>query len=241
MAIKNTKLGGTDWAIGDNIKAADMNDTVNALVDKVQSLSNFWLNSFLSDTYDDFSSYSVGTFTTNSKWNITLGKSIPETNPRAEIVSATTAGGTGKELQLIANTTGYGSSVKTSSATATTLSLVANRHTYCKLALDLNKNSSAYYARQTVQFGNATDGWSTVFTRNGATNTSNIGQILTSVLVVARGGNLYDVYYAGKLMLSSVSKPNGAQLSFTAADEGDRDEDFGLYLGQVFQSKTSVT
>ena len=60
MAIKNTNLGGTDWAFEESpVAAADLNDTFDAAVVALRTNPAFWLNSDTYDVYDDFNSYSI--------------------------------------------------------------------------------------------------------------------------------------------------------------------------------------
>lgn len=59
MAVKNTNLGGTDWAFKDNLESQDLNDTFNALTEKIQTLSAFWLNPDLSQPYLDLSTQTL--------------------------------------------------------------------------------------------------------------------------------------------------------------------------------------
>ena len=76
MAIKNTNLGGTDWVTDETLYSADLNDTFDAAFEKIQTISNFWLNSDLYSVYDDMESYSIGAFTTNAKWSVSGGGSV---------------------------------------------------------------------------------------------------------------------------------------------------------------------
>jgi len=243
MAIRNIALGGaSDFAYQEKpISSTDMNDTFDAAMTKIQSLSAFWLNSELYDVYDDFEGYSVGAFTDNSKWDITLTSGV-NASGSASIASSTNAGGSGKELVLTGQS---GSDSNTGAASAKTLTLTSNKHTFAKFKLTWSStrysNSCSWY----IYFGNATDGWSTVYSAGASGGDVTDRAALqddpaNTVLVVAKGSNVYDVYYGGKKILSSVTKTNGAQLEFGVSRAG-----YGvsgtmyMYIDDVRQSKTT--
>jgi len=56
MAIKNTNLGGTDWATNDYLLSTDLNDTFDAAYDKLKEKTTFWRLSEWYTVYDSFAS-----------------------------------------------------------------------------------------------------------------------------------------------------------------------------------------
>ena len=118
MAIRNASLGGSDWG-NEELTSTDLNDTFDAVVNKVQTLSAFWLNSDLYDVYDDFDSYSTGAFTTNTNWTVSLSQTGYEI-AYANISNTQNAGGSTNELHLYTGRTFSNSGSSTSNSTAYT-------------------------------------------------------------------------------------------------------------------------
>lgn len=244
MAIKNTLLGGTDLG-NEELTSTDFNDTFNAAVSKIQSLSAFWLNTDLYDVYDDFESYSVGNFTDNTKWEVTLTTEAPGGEGTATIAASTNAGGTGQELVLTATTSG---NEDLGSAEVYTKSLGANKHTYAKFKNTWGTTRYSTSQSMVISFGNATDGWTTVTSTTPGTggavtdrvNTLNVPANI--VLVIAKGSNVYDVYIGGKKLIADSTKANGAQLKFFVSYEKySQDASSYLYIDDVRQSKSTIT
>lgn len=245
MAIRNILLGGaSNFALNEKpISSVDMNDTFNAAVTKIQSLSAFWLNSDLYDVYDDFNAETTGAFVSNTNWDISVTtKDATHGQGYADIVESTNAGGDIKELRLGAksNESGYG--YDAGNAIATTKLLISNKHTFVRLnwtAAGGSTNdpiSSSYI----VEFGNTTDGWTTIFTQTVTVGSSGAPTLIpNSVFVAAKGSNIYNVYTGGKSS-GDLTKANGAQLKFTISVGGNESISY-MYIDDIRQSKSTIT
>lgn len=191
MAIKNTLLGGTDWTTSSQLNAADLNDTMDAAANYIKTLSTFYLNSFLYSVYDDFESYSVGAFTTNSLWDVSSSGSGTFTT---EIVSGTSAGGSGKELQSTSASTSGGQSGYT---LVKAIALSANKHTFIRLYCSLSSSGAANAHTSSVQI--SFDRGSTYHdAANSSTPDDYSFFALSQIMTVATGSNNYDCYIGGK-------------------------------------------
>ena len=201
MAIKVVDLGGTEgWTEKEVVKAIDLNDTFNAMVDKLQTLTAFWLNDFLYDVYEDFDSYSVGDFTSNTKWDVSGTGSC-------SIENSQVAGGTTNELYI---------DTYQNNMTVTSLLIPSNRHIFARLNWSYFIGATNGSITQTFSIGNDTDGFSDVrhyyisSYRKEANSEAN-------VLIIAKGDNKYDAYWGGKKVLSDLELLNGCQLKFYVA------------------------
>jgi hypothetical protein len=199
MAIKNTALGGTNWA-GEELKAVDLNDTFNAAVSKIQSLSAFWLNTDLYDVFDDFESYSVGNFATGVKWTLTTSGS----GSNATIVSSTNSGGSGKELKLLGDL----SNANDQTVTVYSNTLSNNKHTFVRCYSNLFTTRAA-----TTSFTVSIDGtnYFTVASCSAVDIASAIVENANStslIFVVAKGSDVYDLYIGGKNVQADVNVAN---------------------------------
>jgi len=102
MAIRNIELGGaSDWSDGQVLDDDDLNDTFDAVSDRSQSLSAFWLNTDLYAVWDDFEDETLGTYTTDTEWTITITTAGATATGTADIIVGTINAG-GKELRLSA-------------------------------------------------------------------------------------------------------------------------------------------
>ena len=62
-----------------------------------------------------------------------------------------------------------------------------------------------------ISFGNATDGWTSIVTQSLSGTSSTLGNgivdlLKNTILIVAKGSNVYDTYYNGQLATSSKQK-----------------------------------
>lgn len=215
MAIKNTLLGGTDWVDNEAPSAEDLNDTIDAAVTKIQTLSAFWLNSDLYDVYDDFESYGTGAFSSNSEWTVS----------NCEIAASTNAGGSGQELVV--------SAAASDTATAEAINLVADSHTFMRVYSSIG---SGAFGDTDVSF----DGGSTYNTLLRADNddAQNVGQALTTIYTVAKGSDEYDCYIGGKMV------DNVTDATFTILIRSTNDDPASgtsnVYVDDVRQSKSTI-
>ncbi|MFW5889461.1 MAG: hypothetical protein ACOC3Z_00615 [Nanoarchaeota archaeon] len=234
MAIKNTNLGGTDWTNEEQLKSLDLNDTFDAAFNKIQTLSTFWLNDELYEVYDDFDSYSTGTFATEdtTKWTITT-----TTNATATISNTQNAGGTTNELKISVTSPDTSSPDGYYGTTAVTTNLVANRHTYARLYwTGKNAGSLSDFATIWVGFNNSFS----VLYNFPDDMAQNVGNYI-DVIIINTGDGDYDLYLSGKKIASysGVSAIN-AQLSFRVRAFGEENQNAELYIDDVRQSGFDV-
>ena len=190
MAIKNDLLGGTDWIDTEVGEAVDLNDTFDAAVAKIQTLTVFWLNSFLYTVYDDFGSGPLDT----DKWTVNAG-TVAWSNTN-------NAGNTTGEMKI----TGTGTNGIVESDAIPT-----NRHIHFNWAADHESTSQTCY----VDLGNATDGW----TRYTVMAGTDIGPVqLGHFLIIAKGSNQYDIYNGGKRLATDLTKANGMQIKLESTN-----------------------
>lgn len=234
MAIKNDLLGGTDW-VDEGLVYTDLNDTFDAVVEKIQSLSAFWLNSDLYDEYENFNSYSTGAFTTNTDWDVTL----TGTYAYSDIVASSNAGGTTNELRVGVQTRkGTGNK----SAVVKSKTIDSNKHTFCRLygSMAAYKDDTTTYS---ISFDNGTT-WYTVgsITAPNITNASATGTFTSDMLVIAKGSDSYDIYIGGKKVGSNVSIA-APQIGFKV-DCGYTDTSDGtstyMYVDDIRQAKSEI-
>ena len=212
MAIKNTELGGTDWAPGEFLNSTDLNDTFDAAYAYLQKLSNFWLNSDLYDAYDDFESYSLGAFTTNSKW--TVG-SVTGDGTVTIVSDDTPTGSTSKVLQL---DIGDGDT-SASNVTVNTILLADNKHKHIKCALKSSQNSSSgsEWGNIAVKLGSSGTEYN-LLEESPEGNNSILSELYFDVSVVAKGSGDYDLYFGGRLMEAGISEAD-PQLYFIVSTQ----------------------
>lgn len=230
MAIRNTAMGGTDWTAGElGLNSADLNDTFDAAFSKIQTLTMFWMNSDLSTVYDDFDSYSVGAFTTNSLWTVST---VAYTNGIAtsSIASSTTAGGSSKELVLVAKGED-GGLARNSTVTVNTIGLSDDTHKYIRFAWTISGANNG--SSLEVNFG--TQSYTAVISSNGGMT------IYNDIKVIALGSNNYDVYVGGKKIYSNVNEAD-PQIYFrvTGGGAGSSVSTITVYIDDVIESSGSV-
>jgi hypothetical protein len=200
MAIRNDLLGGSDWEEKNLLTSQDLNDTFNAAVNKVQTLTAFWLNPELYDVYDDFESYSVGAFTTNAKWTV---------SGTASIASEDFGEGTTKVCRLNPSITTSGPT--TTNISITSLGLLDNRHTFAKIKIFSFRNGTNNSQHQTIlkfKLGEQTTKTIFIASAGGVLNSdsTSIVEVYFNILVLAKGSNKYDVYANSKLIYSGVTE-----------------------------------
>jgi mRNA-degrading endonuclease toxin of MazEF toxin-antitoxin module len=175
-----------------------LNDTFDAAVNKIKSLSVFWLNSFLYTTYDDFSGYANGSFTTNTNWDITLTTNA-QTNVTCAVATSTSAGGSNKELVTTVTKTNTGTS---GDALVKAINLTANRHKFARIYVSGTTGGASsannHIIATEISFNKGSNYDSLVSVT--ATDDVTTCNVFTHVLVIAKGGNEYDCYVGGKLI-----------------------------------------
>ena len=239
MAIRGSALGGTDWG-NEGLTYTDLNDTFNALTNKVQTLTTFWLNSDLYEVYDDFESYSTGNFETNAKWDITITLTSGGTGNygTSTIESSTAAGGTGKELKLFAYGNYQYSGYRNATVTAVSNDLPSNKHVFTRLYY--GNNNARWASNSVIQVG--LNSYQTIYQIPSNVDSQVSYPFVNSLLlVIAKGGNYYDVYVGGKLIQSNVYTTS-PQLQFRVFSQsgnstGSRSQ---LHIDDVRISKGSV-
>ena len=164
------------------IKKKDNSGNVSAVGGAV-----WYIDSNSYDVYDDFESYSTGAFVTNTDWTVVTN------GPTAEVVSSTVTGGTGNCLKVICNT-----ALVSKSITITSLTLPAQKSCYAKLAIGYGATGgSGGSTSASISIGLV--GATGVI--SNATANSNPGSYYstsTSLLVIYKGDDKYDVYIGGK-------------------------------------------
>lgn len=231
MAIRNTAMGGTDWTAGElGLNSADLNDTFDAAFSKIQTLTMFWMNSDLSTVYDDFDSYPVGAFTTNSLWTVST---VAYTNGIAtsSIASSTTAGGSSKELVLVAKGED-GGLARNSTVTVNTIGLSDDTHKYVRVAWSITAANNGCSLE--INFGSQT--YTVIITGKDIDETQYF-----DIKVIALGSNNYDVYVGGKKIYSNVNEAD-PQIYFrvTGGGAGSSVSTITVYIDDVIESSGSV-
>lgn len=194
----------------EKLTAADLNDTFDAAVTKIQSLSAFWLNSDLYDVYDDFDSYSTGTLTTNTNWTVFDNSTGSDWGSNVEISATTYAGGTSKEL-LIEGTNDNNATGDNLDVGVTSRALENNKHVFAGYYIsDLWRTLSDTDDRPMYQV--SIDGGSNYYNVCEKGYTYNGDILYGSILVVALGSDNYDLYIGRKKVQSNV---NVADLEIT--------------------------
>lgn len=237
MAIKNTALGGTDWANDEEVDATDLNDTFDAALSKIQTLSAFWLNSDLYDVYDDFDSYSTGTFSTNSKWDIsnsTTGTATATTT----IEASTFAGGSNQEMKMFSSSNNAFSSG--GSNLAKSIDLTADTHKFFRVFCSYSGSGSDQPGTAYLRI--SFDGGSTyhnIFTYN-LNDDSGLG-VTSSVLVVAKGSDEYDCYIGGKMVQNLTDASFEIWINSSCGTSGIQTRSLSTYIDDVRESKGIIS
>jgi len=172
-------------------------------VAKIGDVAAFWLDSDRYDVYDDFESYSVGAFTSNTKWTASsTGSTISEVSGD-------------KQINLQASYSG--TSAGNTSETLFSETLSQNKHAFFDIFANLvfanNGGNNVVYTQ--VDIGDGTP--ITIFSNTiggDFTNNSITFYTYSSLFIVSLGSNNYDVYLGGKKVKSNVNISN-VQLDFT--------------------------
>lgn len=186
-------IGGKEFAAMSSTDAANNSIFLDSADNKLKKKDNsgnvatlgggvFWINSDLHTVYDDFDSYTVGAFSSNSKWTVVAGT--------VEISNTQNAGGDTNELKL-------------TNATVEAIDLTPNVDKHFKLF----SNESAFvedghYSQVLVSFdGGSTETVIASVTKGVAGNSSTVAHsITTDLTIVAKGSDEYDAYIGGKLI-----------------------------------------
>ena len=224
----------------------DMNDTIDALSNKVNTLTAFWLNDELYDVYDDFDTYGTGESPSSSLWGTAISDTGDATaNVKTILTEASTqTGNDTNELNMKITPDNFDGGSNTT-MTLTTTSFDTNKHAFGTFAFGGGQGIRAVAITMTVGAGNGTDGWSDTTLPNIIVSNDDIidhNSLSNSILVIAKGSNTYDIYINSKKVFSDVSKPNGLQLKFYHKNQSDAGSGIGTYLkvGKLLQSKGSV-
>lgn len=234
MAIKNTALGGTDWTNEEAPSATDLNDTIDAAVNKIQTLSAFWLNSDLYDVYDDFDSETTGALSTNSRWEIASGG--------VSVVESTNAGGSNKEVYINASRTS--GSPGTTERTFNSLDLDANKHTFFRIYHSVYRQSDGSYSDTDVRIS-----------IDGGSNYDQIAEyqggisgvtfnFRSNVLIVANGSDQHSLYINGKFIRQVTNATFQIMLSCRVVQTTGGSTQTGharAYIDDVRQSKSTIS
>jgi hypothetical protein len=240
MAIKNTLMGGTDWTTSDIITHTDLNDTFDKLYELGVSNPCFWLNSETYDVYDDFDSHSTGAFSSTADWTVSTTTADGSSASHAIVVSNNANGGsTGKELALSA--TGSSSLVASATATLVAEQAVNNRHCHLRIAGVLNYRHTANNTLAVTIDGGST--WYNYYSQSGGIDAATTTTTYTDFLVIALGGDEYDVYVGGRKLASAASvatlKP-GVRI-VRSSNGGSSPGTSYLYVDDAVQSKVSTS
>lgn len=235
-------MGGTDWLSTDSALYNDLNDTFDAVYKATTTLTAFWLNDFLYDVYDDFDSYSTGSFTTNTKWNIATSSEAPDANGFADIQTST-INTSGKELKLTSRGEASGGPYE-GKVILTSLLLGANKHTFLKIKNTIGQTTESTDAISTIiEVGNTTDGWTIVKQIDNeslSTYQSKGSEFELELKIFAKGDNDYDVYC--DLIPTTVNLTTALQIRITNLTDVDSDTILNTtIIDDVRQSKYPVT
>jgi hypothetical protein len=245
MAIRNITLGGGSNFGSETLTSDDLNDTFEAAANKLKTMSAFWLNSYFYTVFDDFESYSVGAFTTGTKWTVATSGTGSHTES-VTIASSTNAGGSGKEL-ILSTSTGGGSSNDYSRCQLTSNTFSANKHKFLKLFCDVDSGTGtgALTTSIAISFNGGTN-YDTVFT-GGKPGTSGgavaRGSAYMEVHMVATGSNGFDCYVGGKLIRSvTAASPQIIIRTQSTSDNAVSSASihFLVYIDDVMESAYSV-
>lgn len=216
------------------VKAVDLNDTFDALVNKANTLTAFWLNDELYDVKENFNSYTTGNAVTSENptdWTHTGGGSF--------VVSATTnAGGDTKEGYFLVSSSAF----VIASGTIEYTNLEANKHTHVKLSLDCFNNPAANAkAHVKVSYNGGTTYYTLAsFPSQDVVRPSRITK--HQLTVIAQGSDTYDIYLNQIKIASSVSIATPS-LKFEILTDGDGTGSAPngyVYIDDIIQSKGSV-
>jgi len=225
--------------ISDNIlKKKDNSGTVKKLSGIESGV--FWLDSELYDVYDDFSSYSTGTLSTNTNWTIIDA----DTYGTATIVTSANAGGDGtQELDLSAIAHDYGGgNYQTETVEIRTNLLGVDKHKYFFMKCFAAEYSSAWDGG-TIQIKIGSSGtYYTLLTVSSGGANGSYGNVttLSSIIVIAKGSNTYDLFFNGNLIASSITEVN-PQIYIKVSEKNFGSTVYArCYIGEVRESQDTV-
>jgi hypothetical protein len=159
----------------------------------------WWEDPAFYTLYDDFGDASID----GSKWNSVIDGS-------GGTATVTESGGA---LNINFNT----STGNTSRIRFKSIAIPANRSIWVSTYSQTSADSAGTIV-SSVQMGNDTDGWTTIYDPvayiSGNDNTSG-GYHPGTINIVAHGGDVYDAWLGGDKLVTAVSKPNGCQIRFT--------------------------
>lgn len=206
------------------LKHADLNDTFDEIFEQA-SLNVWYLNSNFYTAYEDWESYSVGAFTTNSDWTVTLSASLAS----CEIV-------TGKNLYLVG---GSLTSTSTSfSAVITSETLVSDKHTYIPLTYNASIESGSVGV--TLTFG--TESAQSIISYSGGGNSGSTSvTVNTQILIIAKGSDVYDVYIGYNKVLSGVTQVDPQVAITISGNTGSRGSTGNVTIYDILQSTYTVS
>ena len=205
------------------IQSDDLNNTFDAMVDEVQGLAGFYLTSTLYDVYDNFDSYADGDSPSGTLWN-TSGTVIVKTS--------TNAGGSGNELRLGLVATGSNTS------TATAKNLTANRHTWFRLyAHGVTYGTVSHAVSAIISFDSGSN-YDTVMATSASDDIYS-ATALSTILVVAKGSDVYDCYIGGK-KVRTVTNSSFEIIIQANHNSGNAGSYCYVYIDDVRQSKSDV-
>lgn len=235
-AFKTTAISHADTTAvfeREGLKGEDLNDTFNAVVERTQTLSVFYLNDELYDVYDDFNSYSVGALPSTLWTTTTSGADASSLG--ASVVTSTNAGGSANEVFIRAE--GSINATRTWTATITSNSLANNKHVFarCYSRIATGTGESDTSTKVSIDGSN----YYNLMKGLGDTDSREM-EALGMILVVAKGSNVYDLYVGGKKVQADVTVAN-LEISFQAKTDGFNDTRWSyLYIDDVRQSKTAI-
>ena len=193
MAIKNTPLGGADWATTDYASAADFNDTFDAAYNLLVKNARFWDVSTLRTLYDDCGS---GAATFSTLWTASGSGTHSESYTNTSI-----AGGTAYEMDLTC-----GGAAGSHVTKAVTVSATANRSYHFRVACGVtatgtggaNGTAAIYF----VLRDNAGVDQNYLIGDYNFTGVVSTNTVYTDITIVRTAADTYDVFAGGKKIVS---------------------------------------
>jgi hypothetical protein len=222
------------------VKAEDMNDTIDAMVNKVQTLTAFWLNSELYDIYDDFDSYSTGTFTTNDKWTVTATKTgSGAAISNISILESQLAGGSGKELYIRSQANLSGGNTAGMNVKVETKEFPKNRHIFARIRSKVEQSRIATSSEVRLVFGGTNYVFDFGFEQD--VQHTNMPHRYFNLNVIAKGNDLYDIYIGGFKVAENKENTTGQwALEVRASGNTSNGHDWRVHFDDVLYSKGEV-
>jgi hypothetical protein len=239
MAVKNTLLGGTNWATKEFFRSQDLNDTFDAAVNKVRTLTAFWLNDELYDVYDDFESYTAGDFTTNSNWTVSLSTTLLGQATASIGTSNSVTGTSNKILTITARGDAGVSTGGSATVVLTSLQIPNNKHVYIPIVKGGFVSTTGSPSNpQEIQIKLGTGSYIDVFMAPG-TNERHRGDVPTYFLIIYKGGNLFDIYYGPRKIATNYSSTT-SNFQIRIYGNGVNGTNQNLKIGDILLSKGTV-